>query len=58
MVTVMAGTYSKARREELAAFLRNRRERVTPGTSLRSRRPSAALYAALQKLDELRLATK
>jgi transcriptional regulator with XRE-family HTH domain len=26
----MAGTYSKARREELAAFLRNRRERVTP----------------------------
>ncbi len=27
---VIAGTYSKARREELAAFLRNRRERVTP----------------------------
>jgi len=30
MVTVMAGTYSKQRREELAAFLRNRRERVGP----------------------------
>lgn len=30
MVTVMAGTYSKARREELAAFLRSRRGRVTP----------------------------
>jgi transcriptional regulator with XRE-family HTH domain len=30
MVTVMAGTYSKARREELASFLRTRRERVTP----------------------------
>ena len=27
---VIAGSYSKARREELAAFLRNRRERVTP----------------------------
>jgi transcriptional regulator with XRE-family HTH domain len=30
LVHVIAGTYSKARREELAAFLRNRRERVTP----------------------------
>jgi hypothetical protein len=30
IVTVMAGTYSKQRREELAAFLRNRRERVGP----------------------------
>jgi transcriptional regulator with XRE-family HTH domain len=30
MVFVMEGTYSKARREELAAFLRSRRERVTP----------------------------
>jgi transcriptional regulator with XRE-family HTH domain len=29
-VDVIAGPYSKARREELAAFLRNRRERVTP----------------------------
>jgi transcriptional regulator with XRE-family HTH domain len=27
---VIQGTYSKARRDELAAFLRNRRERVTP----------------------------
>jgi transcriptional regulator with XRE-family HTH domain len=30
LVDVIAGSYSKARREELAAFLRNRRERVTP----------------------------
>jgi len=30
MVTVMAGTYSKQRRDELAAFLRNRRERISP----------------------------
>jgi transcriptional regulator with XRE-family HTH domain len=30
LVHVIAGTYSKARRDELAAFLRNRRERVTP----------------------------
>jgi transcriptional regulator with XRE-family HTH domain len=30
LVHVIAGTYSKARREELAAFLRSRRERVTP----------------------------
>jgi transcriptional regulator with XRE-family HTH domain len=30
LVTVMAGTYNKARREELAGFLRSRRERVTP----------------------------
>jgi transcriptional regulator with XRE-family HTH domain len=29
-VHVIAGTYNKARREELAAFLRSRRERVTP----------------------------
>jgi transcriptional regulator with XRE-family HTH domain len=29
-VTVIEGTYSKQRRGELAAFLRNRRERVTP----------------------------
>ena len=29
-MTVVIGTYSKARRAELAAFLRNRRERVTP----------------------------
>jgi transcriptional regulator with XRE-family HTH domain len=29
-VDVIAGTYSQARREELAAFLRSRRERVTP----------------------------
>jgi len=29
-VLVVEGTYSKARREELAAFLRTRRERVTP----------------------------
>jgi transcriptional regulator with XRE-family HTH domain len=30
MVLVIQGTYSKARREELASFLRTRRERVTP----------------------------
>jgi transcriptional regulator with XRE-family HTH domain len=30
LVHVIAGAYSKARREELAAFLRNRRERLTP----------------------------
>jgi transcriptional regulator with XRE-family HTH domain len=30
MVGVINGSYSKARREELAAFLRSRRERVTP----------------------------
>jgi transcriptional regulator with XRE-family HTH domain len=30
MMSVMAGTYSKARREELASFLRSRRDRVTP----------------------------
>src|SRR3954469_1972831 len=30
MVHVIQGTYSKARRDELAAFLRNRREHVTP----------------------------
>jgi transcriptional regulator with XRE-family HTH domain len=30
LVDVIAGSFSKARREELAAFLRNRRERVTP----------------------------
>ena len=30
MVDVIQGTYSKARREELASFLRARRERVTP----------------------------
>jgi transcriptional regulator with XRE-family HTH domain len=30
LVTVMAGPYDKQRRGELAAFLRNRRERVTP----------------------------
>ena len=30
LVDVVTGTYNKARREELAAFLRNRRERVTP----------------------------
>jgi transcriptional regulator with XRE-family HTH domain len=30
MVDVIQGTYSKARREELASFLRSRRERVTP----------------------------
>ncbi|MFN2562915.1 MAG: helix-turn-helix transcriptional regulator [Jatrophihabitans sp.] len=29
-MSVIAGVYSKARRDELAAFLRNRRERVTP----------------------------
>jgi transcriptional regulator with XRE-family HTH domain len=29
-VTVIAGTYSKQRREELASFLRSRRDRVTP----------------------------
>jgi transcriptional regulator with XRE-family HTH domain len=29
-VTVIAGTYSKRRRDELAAFLRNRRERISP----------------------------
>jgi transcriptional regulator with XRE-family HTH domain len=29
-MSVMEGTYSKLRREELASFLRNRRERVTP----------------------------
>ena len=29
-MTVMAGSYDRARREELASFLRNRRERVTP----------------------------
>jgi transcriptional regulator with XRE-family HTH domain len=29
-VTVIEGTYNKQRRSELAAFLRNRRERVTP----------------------------
>lgn len=29
-MTVMAGTYSKQRREELASFLRSRRDRVTP----------------------------
>ncbi|HJQ43001.1 MAG TPA: helix-turn-helix transcriptional regulator [Jatrophihabitantaceae bacterium] len=29
-MTVIAGTYNKARRDELAAFLRSRRERVTP----------------------------
>jgi len=27
MMSVMAGTYSKARREELASFLRSRRDR-------------------------------
>jgi transcriptional regulator with XRE-family HTH domain len=30
-MSVIEGTYSKLRREELASFLRNRRERVTPG---------------------------
>src|SRR4051812_2197074 len=30
LMDVIAGSYSKARREELAAFLRNRREHVTP----------------------------
>src|SRR3954469_3641279 len=30
MVHVIQGTYSKARRDELASFLRTRRERVTP----------------------------
>jgi transcriptional regulator with XRE-family HTH domain len=30
LVTMVTGSYSKARREELASFLRNRRERVTP----------------------------
>jgi transcriptional regulator with XRE-family HTH domain len=30
MVSVIAGSYSKQRRAELALFLRNRRERVTP----------------------------
>jgi transcriptional regulator with XRE-family HTH domain len=30
LVAVIAGNFSKARREELAAFLRSRRERVTP----------------------------
>src|SRR3954467_1643669 len=30
MVHVIQGAYSKARREELASFLRTRRERVTP----------------------------
>src|ERR1700744_6219309 len=30
MVTVIAGTYSKARRAELADFLRSRRARMTP----------------------------
>lgn len=29
-MTVVTGSYSKARRDELAAFLRSRRERVTP----------------------------
>src|SRR3954452_662432 len=30
MVHVIQGTYSRARRDELASFLRTRRERVTP----------------------------
>src|SRR3954462_4781773 len=30
MVHVIQGTYSKARRDELASFLRTRRDRVTP----------------------------